>query len=155
MNSKLSIQTGADNPILRKNSKEVSKDQINQYNQGFFEAMKKIMYEDDGIGLAAPQVGYNLRFVVIGKSASPTKEDLILINPSITYSSKKTSTAEEGCLSLPEQFADVIRPSKIRFKALDENGKKIEFKAKGLFARVVQHEIDHLDGILFIDRIND
>ena len=155
MNNNLSIQTGAKNPVLRKKSEDIAKDRISQYNQGFFDAMKKIMYEDDGIGLAAPQVGTNLRFVIIGKAASSTKEDLILINPRITFSSNKTDTAEEGCLSLPGEFADITRPSKIRFKALDENGEKIEFKAKGLFARVVQHEIDHLDGILFIDRIND
>ncbi|MBU0731789.1 peptide deformylase [Patescibacteria group bacterium] len=155
MNNNLSIQTGAKNPILRKKSDEISGEQIIQYNQGFFDAMKKVMYEDDGIGLAAPQVGTNLRFVVIGKAASPTNEDLILINPKITFLSTKINTAEEGCLSLPGEFADISRPNKIRFKALNENGEKIEFKAKGLFARVIQHEVDHLDGILFIDRIND
>lgn len=155
MNTDLTIQTGADNPVLRNKSEELPKDRISDYNRGFFDAMKKVMYEDDGIGLAAPQVGLNKRFIVIGKNASPAKEDLVLVNPKITFSSSRTDTAEEGCLSLPGEFADVSRPSKIRFKALDENGEKVEFKAKGLFARVVQHEIDHLDGILFTDRVND
>lgn len=150
----LSIQTGENNPILRKKSDILSIENIkNLQKSGLFEAMITEMYEDDGIGLAAPQIGKSIKLCVIGKSAVPEGEDFILINPKITYFSKKTSVAEEGCLSLPGIEGDVERPVKIRLKGLDKNGNKINIKAKGLFARVLQHEIDHLEGILFIDRI--
>ena len=152
MDKKLTIQTGKNNLILRKKSTELSKEEIQKIGENFFNGMIARMFEDDGIGLAAPQIGVNKRFVIIGKSTSPTNENLILINPKITTFSKKTNILEEGCLSLPGIYADVNRSSKIRFKAINEKGEKIEFKAKGIFSRVVQHEIDHLDGILFIDR---
>ncbi|MBU0670551.1 peptide deformylase, partial [Patescibacteria group bacterium] len=150
------IQTGKDNKILRKKSADIPIEEIKKFDEaGLFEAMIAKMYEDDGIGLAAPQIGQSIQLCVIGKSAVPNGKDLILINPKITYYSKKTTLAEEGCLSLPGVEADVERPAKIRLKGVDKNGEKITLKAKGLFARVLQHEIDHLEGILFIDRIKE
>ncbi len=149
--SKLKVLTDK-NPILRKKSLEIKKDEILKYKK-LAEDMKVTMEEENGIGLAAPQVGQSIRMICINKEANDDKDHLILINPKITFQSKDCDTQEEGCLSVPETFGEVKRPNKIRVKALGLNGKKIQIKAKGLFSRVLQHEIDHLDGILFIDKL--
>jgi len=109
-----------------------------------------------GIGLAAPQVGQSINLIVLGYEAD--KDDagipfLQLVNPRITWTSPKQSYYEEGCLSLPGLEADVRRPVKIRVKALTVDGKPIRIAADGLLARILQHEIDHLHGILFTDRV--
>ncbi|MFH1536369.1 MAG: peptide deformylase [Patescibacteria group bacterium] len=149
---KLKIETGISNKILRKKSKPIKSGDISNIEK-LISDMIDTMYEDDGIGLAAPQIGKNIQLCIIGNKVTPDEKDLILINPKITFFGKKTEVLEEGCLSLPDIFGDVERSVKIRVKAKDQNGKEVIIKAKGLFARVIQHEIDHLNGILFMDKI--
>lgn len=116
------------------------------------QAMYETMEEADGIGLAAPQVGVDKRFFVVGLPDGTKKE---FINPQITGTSVETSPYEEGCLSLPNVYHEVIRPSKVIISAQDMNGNPFTLKASGLMARVIQHEYDHLDGVLFIDHLSD
>jgi len=115
--------------------------------------MKETMKTNDGVGLAASQVGKDLRiFVIDEKLAEMNEVSSVYINPEITDRSKDMGYLEEGCLSIPEYFKEVARSKKIRIKALDENGKKFKFKATGFLARVLQHEYDHLNGILIKDK---
>ena len=116
------------------------------------QAMYETMEEANGIGLAAPQVGVDKRFFVVGLPDGTKKE---FINPRITGTSVETSPYEEGCLSLPEVYHEVIRPSKVIIEAQDMNGNPFTLKASGLMARVIQHEYDHLDGVLFIDHLSE
>ena len=117
--------------------------------------MLKCMYQNNGIGLAAPQVGILKRLVVIDCSDNKDiKKPLKLINPEITELSKNISEFEEGCLSLPSQYAKVIRPSKITLKYTNTEGLICENNFSGLEATCIQHEIDHLDGKLFVDHIS-
>ena len=117
--------------------------------------MLECMYQNNGIGLAAPQVGILKRLVVIDCSDNEDiKKPLKLINPEITKSSKNISEFEEGCLSLPSQYAKVIRPSEITLKYRNIEGLICESKFSGLEATCIQHEIDHLDGKLFVDHIS-
>lgn len=116
------------------------------------EEMFRVMYREKGIGLAAPQVNLNRRIIVVDPGGNP-KHKIALVNPVIKSVSDKTEPYEEGCLSLPGLNADVIRPSEIVLHAVNLEGKNIEVEAVGIMARVFQHEIDHLDGTLFIDRI--
>lgn len=139
---------------LRRGSTEIDREFLS--NPEFKELIKNIiptMYHDDGIGIAAPQVGYNIRLCIIGREAIPgKKEDLILINPTWEKTSRKKDSDLEGCLSVPKTYGKVTRYKDIQAKAWNENGEEIKFEAHGWFARVIQHEIDHLDGILFIDK---
>lgn len=137
------------NPILRKRSQEVNKDQTKSENmKGFIEDMKRTMLEKDGIGLAAPQVAKNIRLIVVN-----TKDGVLsMINPEIKKRSFLKDWEQEGCLSVPDVFGDVKRSKKITCYYTDSRGNRVKLKAKGLLARVVQHEADHLDGILFIDK---
>ena len=117
--------------------------------------MLKCMYQNNGIGLAAPQVGILKRLVVIDCSDNKDiKKPLKLINPEITELSKNISEFEEGCLSLPSQYAKVVRPSKITLKYTNTEGLICESIFSGLEATCIQHEIDHLDGKLFVDHIS-
>ena len=112
------------------------------------EDMKLTMIKKDGVGLAAPQIGRNIRMIVIN-----TKDGkLCLINPEITKKSWRSETGEEGCLSLPKIFCDIRRAKNANCKYTNEKGEEMLIEAKGFMARVIQHEIDHLDGILMIDR---
>jgi peptide deformylase len=117
--------------------------------------MFETMYEAPGIGLAAIQVGVAKRVVTMDLSK---KEDdhqpCVFINPEITWTSPEKSIHEEGCLSIPEYYEEVERPSEIKLKYLDLAGKAHEIAAKGLFATCIQHEVDHINGVLFIDRIS-
>ena len=113
--------------------------------------MTETMYDEVGIGLAAPQIGHSLRLLVVGDEEGRGVQ--ALVNPVITESGG-TVTAEEGCLSLPGIFADVTRAQWVRLEAQDLEGRPIALTARGLRARVFQHEIDHLDGVLFIDRLD-
>lgn len=140
------------NEILRKKSSDIKPENVLSYKD-FLPDFIKTMIEKDGIGLAAPQVGKNINLITINKLAAKSDEHLILINPKINYYSPKTSIAEEGCLSVPDIFGDVERSEKIRIKALNPAGEKFNLKAKGMLARVIQHEVDHLNGILFIDKL--
>ena len=117
--------------------------------------MLECMYQNNGIGLAAPQVGILKRLVVIDCSANKDiKKPLKLINPEITELSKNISEFEEGCLSLPSQYARVTRPSEITLKYKNTKGMICESEFSGLEATCIQHEIDHLDGKLFVDHIS-
>jgi peptide deformylase len=140
------------NPILRKKSEEVSSEKITEKKlQTLALNMAKTMKEKDGIGLAAPQVGENVRLITVN-----TKDGiLILFNPKITKKSFAKEWAEEGCLSVPGIYGKVKRNKKINCIYLDISGEKRKISAEGLLARVIQHEIDHLDGILFIDKAKD
>lgn len=115
--------------------------------------MIRVCRKHEGIGLAAPQVGLNIRLVIINLEHYGVKP-FPLINPEITKSSVKTVEAEEGCLSIPGKFGIVKRPEKVDVKAQTPEGKTIEFKADGLLARVIQHEVDHINGILFVDHLS-
>ena len=118
----------------------------------FIEKMYKIMYKSRGIGLAAPQVDVAKRLIIIDitDSGGPT---LSLINPVIKEVSDRTEPYEEGCLSVPGIAADIIRPAEILVTGVDTEGKDVQIEADGLLARVLQHEIDHLNGKLFIDHL--
>lgn len=134
------------NPILRQTAKKVS--QFNDELKKIVNEMAKVMLTKDGIGLAAVQVNISKQIVVLKDS----KDYKVLINPKITYFSKDKKTKEEGCLSFPGIFGLVTRPKKIHLKYQDLDGKVIKEKNKGLEAVVIQHEIDHLNGVLFIDK---
>ncbi len=144
-------------PSLRERSKEVTRDFVLQSDtQEFIQNLIVTMYADDGIGIASPQVGKNIRICIVGREATPEKKhDLVLINPVWTKTSRKTEWDTEGCLSVPKVYGKVKRYTTIQVEALDEQGNPISFEAKKFFARVIQHEVDHLDGILFIDKAKD
>ncbi|MBT8764384.1 peptide deformylase [Desulfohalobiaceae bacterium Ax17] len=116
--------------------------------------MSEIMYDNEGIGLAAPQVGESIRLITVDLSGPEKREDLqVFVNPEIVAREGEIET-EEGCLSVIGYRAKVKRAAKIKFKALDLEGKEVEFDAEDLYAVCLQHELDHLDGILFIDHIS-
>ncbi|OGZ34938.1 MAG: peptide deformylase [Candidatus Portnoybacteria bacterium RIFCSPLOWO2_01_FULL_43_11] len=163
------IQTNPNNPILRQKAKEVK--EITAEIKRLILDMEETMEKAAGVGLAAPQIGQSLRVLVaksndeprtfrgqsiFARKRGPQKvrgEIIALINPEIKKFSRKKVVMEEGCLSLPKQFSLIERPAKIKVKGLTEEGEKIKIKINGLLARIIQHEIDHLDGILIIDRI--
>ncbi len=150
--SVLKIETGKDNPILRAKSKEVEK--IDKKLLKFIENMKETMMVDNGLGIASPQVGVNLRVIVCHLNYdSPNAMIIPMINPKITFRSEEMIVGEEGCLSLPDQFGDVERHKEIVVKFLDKKGNEQVLRLEGMNATVVQHEVDHLDGVLFIDRV--
>ena len=135
-------------PILRQKSRLLSAaDVASPKTTQLIADMEKTMKAHSGIGLAAVQVGQLLRLILVAtKNGS-----LALINPNISSYSWKKETAEEGCLSIPETFVQVKRSIKIKVRALDAKGKPLQFTAEGLFARVIQHETDHTNGILILD----
>lgn len=137
------------NKKLRVKSQSIPvKEIVSEEMKTFLVDMEETMLEKDGIGLAAPQIGVHKRVVVVN-----TKDGVVaLINPKIIKKSWRKEAEEEGCLSLPGIYGFVKRSAKITVEAYGYDGEKINFEAKGLFARVIQHEMDHLDGILFIDR---
>mgnify|MGYP001387282735 CR=1 FL=1 len=140
-------------PILRKKCEPVGN--FNLEIKKLMDDMLETMYAAPGIGLAAVQIGILKRLIVIDISKEKEKKNpLFLINPEIISKSKNTSIHEEGCLSLPGQFAEIERPAECQIKYIDYNGKKKEIKAKGLLSTCIQHEIDHLDGKLFIDYLS-
>ena len=140
-------------PILRKESEPVEK--VDDELRKLLDDMLETMYAAPGIGLAAVQVGILKRLIVIDISKDKEKKDpLFLINPEIISKSKQTSIYEEGCLSLPGHFAEIERPAVCQFNFIDYNGKKKEIKANGLLSTCIQHEVDHLNGILFIDYLS-
>ena len=113
------------------------------------------MYRAPGVGLAAPQVGLLKRLFVLDCTAKDEdNQSMVLINPAVVWTSKESSTYNEGCLSLPEQYEDVTRPSEVVVQFLDRSGAEREEHFKELWATCAQHEIDHLDGVLFIDHIS-
>ena len=140
-------------PILRKKSEKLEK--VDLETQKFLDDMLDTMYSAPGIGLAAVQVGVLKRLIVVDISKEDeNKNPLFLINPIITQKSDKKSIHEEGCLSLPGYFAEIERPAECQVEYLDYNGNKQSLKATGLLSTCIQHEIDHLNGILFIDYLS-
>jgi peptide deformylase len=112
------------------------------------------MYAAPGIGLAAPQIDVGLRLAIVDLQKDDKRQPLILINPEIQRVSEEWATREEGCLSLPNMYADVSRPAMVRVGYTDLDGKSRDIDADGLMAACLQHEIDHLDGILFVDHLS-
>jgi peptide deformylase len=139
-------------PFLRQVSHEV--DKVDDEIRKLMDDMLETMYEAPGIGLAAIQVGVPKRVIVIDLSKEDEKKPQYFVNPKIIIKSKINSTYEEGCLSVPGQFAEVDRPDQCHISYLDYDGKKKELKAEGLLATCIQHEMDHLEGILFIDHLS-
>ena len=137
------------NPVLRKKSKKLSAEEIKSKEiKKFCADMVKTIAGKDGVGLAAPQVGKNIRLCVVNTKNG----EIYLINPKIIKKSWAKEWGEEGCLSFPGLFGEVRRHKKIICKFLDREGKENIVQADGLLARVIQHETDHLDGILFVDK---
>ena len=149
------------NSILRKKTADIDLARMDRKKlRKLAMDMIKTMYRAEGVGLAAPQVGESIRLCVIRKKTSSRykemrlnlKDDLILINPYIVARSQETNAMEEGCLSIPDVSVSVTRPVWTTVRVYTLEGKQYEFEAHDFFARVVQHEIDHLDGILIIDK---
>ena len=140
-------------PLLRKKCEPLEK--VDKDLKKLMNDMLETMYDAPGIGLAAIQIGILKRVVVIDLSKDEDeKKPIFLINPEIISRSKKTSIYEEGCLSLPGQYFEIERPAECRVKYLDYNGDLKELKADGLLSTCIQHEVDHLNGILFIDYLS-
>jgi peptide deformylase len=134
--------------VLRTKARPV--DRFDDALRSEIERMGRLMHDSMGVGLAATQVGTLNRVLVY--RVQPEGNIAALVNPEIEWKGKETETMEEGCLSLPAILVDVERPVYVRVRALDENGEPIVIEASGLEARVIQHEIDHLDGVLILDR---
>jgi peptide deformylase len=140
-------------PVLRKTARPVTPEDAAQVRE-LIPQMFAAMYAAPGIGLAAPQIGVLLRLVVIDIAPDKVPAPIVLINPEIVASSEALASREEGCLSLPEQFAEVTRPAWVKVKYQDEHGARKEIEGEGLLAACLQHEIDHLNGVLFVDHIS-
>lgn len=148
----LEIITAPD-PRLKIKVKPVAK--VDEKVRRLMDDMLETMYHAIGIGLAAPQVGATERVIVVDVAREGEKPNAMRIaNPEILWRSEEMMTANEGCLSLPEHYADVERPAAIRLRYLDHENEIREIEAKGLLATCLQHEIDHLDGVLFVDHIS-
>lgn len=141
----LSIRTIGD-PVLRTEAKPV--DEVTDKTKELIKNMQDTMYDASGVGLAAPQIGVLKRIIVVDVGEGP----LTLINPEIVESSG-SEIDEEGCLSIPNENGNVERAARVVVEALDRDGREVEIEAEGLLARALQHEIDHLAGILFVDKV--
>ena len=140
-------------PFLRQKSKKV--DQVNDEIRSLMNDMLETMYNAPGIGLAAIQVGVLKRVIVIDLSRDDEKKNpMFFVNPEIITNSDSNAAYEEGCLSVPGQYAEINRPDKCKVKFLDYDGNEKILEAKGLLATCIQHEMDHLEGILFIDYLS-
>lgn len=151
------VQVG--DPILRQKAKPILV--VGEKEKALVEKMKEALFRAGGIGLAAPQIGISRRLIVVGTNKKSWQKEigvefLALFNPSISSFSSEKIVMEEGCLSFldPEIKGEVERPVGIKVEAIGEDGREIKFKAEGLLARILQHEIDHLGGVLFTDRAN-
>jgi peptide deformylase len=152
----------APHPVLKKKAEPVTGGVTKELRK-FLDDMLDTMYAYDGVGLAAPQVGMSKRILVLdihqlkGEDIPPAEKrgkPQYFINPEIVWSSADLRIYNEGCLSVPGQYADVTRPDKVRVKYLDYHGKAREIEADGLLATVLQHEMDHLNGVLFVDHLS-
>lgn len=143
----------APHPVLKKKAEPVTV--VDDEIRTLMENMLETMYAAPGIGLAAPQVGVSKRVLVMDVSRDgEDNAPLRMANPEVISESDDIATYEEGCLSFPEQYAEVLRPAEVTIRYLDENNETREMKADGLLATCVQHEIDHLDGVVFVDHIS-
>ena len=151
-------ETPDDNAMLRQISKPV--EQVTDQHRALIADMFETMYDAPGIGLAAVQVGEPIRILVIDlqepeeDGGEPVRDPKVFINPEILETSETDIPYTEGCLSIPEQYADVMRPDRIKAKWLDEDGKEHVEEIDGLLAVCLQHEMDHLEGVLFIDHLS-
>ena len=146
----LNLEQGKDNKILRNISEEVldiKSDEIQNLIKDMKTTLRSI---SNGVGLAAPQVGKNVRIFIASDDLKLNQT--VFINPKIIAMSEKYALKDEGCLSLPEFYGRVKRAEWVKAEAFNENGRKFKLKAKGLVSQLIQHEIDHLDGILFVDK---
>ncbi|PJB69613.1 MAG: peptide deformylase [Alphaproteobacteria bacterium CG_4_9_14_3_um_filter_47_13] len=152
--SKFTIYT-VPHPVLKEIAKPV--DRVDDTLRKQMDDMLETMYDAPGIGLAANQVGLLNRVLVMDlewREEHDRKNPIFMANPEIIWESGETSCMEEGCLSIPEQFAEVIRPATVKVKYLDYHGKEAQLEAEGLLSHCVQHEIDHLNGLRFIDHLS-
>ncbi len=140
-------------PILRARARTVGPADNDRVRE-LVPEMLAAMYAAPGIGLAAPQVGVPLRLVVVDLQADDKPTPLHLVNPEIVRVSEEWAAREEGCLSLPGQYAEVSRPARVMVRWLNLEGSRREVEADGLLAACLQHEIDHLDGVLFVDHLS-
>jgi peptide deformylase len=143
----------APHPVLRRRTRPVTAADAEQV-RALVPRMFDIMYRAPGIGLAAPQVGVSLRFAVVDLMPDDKRAPIVLINPEILSSSEELATREEGCLSLPGMYADVTRPARVTVRYQDEAGARRQIEAEALLAACLQHEIDHLHGVLFVDHLS-
>lgn len=143
----------APHPVLKQKAKPVAA--VDAGVATFMDDMVETMYAANGIGLAAPQVGVLERIIVVDvHEKDEPRNPIRLANPEIIWSSEDKGPCEEGCLSVPEQYADVIRPVAVRVRYLDETNTRRELDADGMLATCLQHEIDHLNGVLFVDHLS-
>ena len=148
-----------EHPVLRRKAKKIVK--ITGEHRKLIEDMIETMRDAPGVGLAAPQVGISERLIVVEWGGEPEDEDdppkkkklFVVINPEITRASEELVQGTEGCLSVPGWVGDVMRHEAVTVRGLNRNGDKIKIEAEGWLARIFQHEIDHLDGVLYIDRL--
>lgn len=138
------------NPFLKKKAEPVKT--ILPGDPSFFDDMIDTMHLEDGVGLAAPQVGVSRRIIVVSPTMTPG-EEFVFVNPEI-LEARGRILGLEGCLSVPGVSGEISRAKVVRFRALDRNGKVVEMEVKDFFARIIQHEVDHLNGILLIDRVD-
>jgi peptide deformylase len=143
----------APDPVLKARARPVAAEHDGLIRE-LVPRMFAAMYAAPGIGLAAPQVGQSLRLCIIDLMANDKSAPIVLINPEIIASSPEKATREEGCLSLPNQFADITRPARVKVRYLDQAGIRQEIEAEGLLSACLQHEIDHLNGVLFVDYLS-
>jgi len=143
----------APDPMLKTRARPVTAEDMARV-RGLVPRMFTTMYRAPGIGLAAPQVGVGLRFTIVDIMPDDKPSPITLINPEVVARSEELATREEGCLSLPGQYADVTRPARVTVRYTDADGAKRQIQAEGLLAACLQHEIDHLDGILFVDHLS-
>lgn len=150
-NPPLDIHTLGDR-VLRQPAKRIAK--VDDKIRTLIKEMLQTMYSADGVGLAAPQVGINKQLLVIDTDPeNPDNPPLVLINPKITRYSSQTCNFDEGCLSVPGVYLEVNRPEAVEVSYKDENGKPQKLQADDFLARVIQHEMDHLNGVMFVDRV--
>lgn len=150
------ILTVLKEPDPRLRIKAMPIDTVDDEIRQLMDDMLETMYHDEGIGLAATQVGVDKRVVVIDLNSGTEEESEVffMANPEVLWASEETSSMQEGCLSVPEVRAEVTRPSRVKIRYIDRDNKQIESDVDGLFATCIQHEIDHLDGVLFIDYLS-
>jgi len=142
------------NPVLRKRAAEVALSELGPDLDRLVKRMFEVMYEEEGVGLAAPQIGISKRIFVMDVPVEGQENRIgVMINPEI-LETKGTQSGSEGCLSIPGLREDVTRHEWLRVRGLDAKGKTVEFECNDLLARAVQHEVDHLDGVLYVDRLS-
>jgi len=141
------------NPILRAKTRKVASSDLGQV-EALLPSMFATMYAAPGIGLAAPQIGVGLRFAVVDLMPDNASAPFVLVNPEVIRVSEDWAVREEGCLSLPGQYAEVSRPARVAIRYQDFQGALHEIEAEGLLSACLQHEIDHLDGVLFVDHLS-